>query len=157
MNANFLELSAAQAEQLIQNSSGIADFIYSDDVQESDKLLNLDKAWHGLHYLLTGSDWEGEEPLRSVVLGGSEIGEDIGYGSARLIDKEKVEDISRALNELSSDELTARFDLGAMENLGIYGIGDEDDLEWLLDAFCDIKALYNEAASNGNPVITFVN
>src|SRR5687768_10356646 len=41
---------------------------------------DVDKAWQGIHFLLTGTDWEGEGPLAFVLHGGAEIEEDMGYG-----------------------------------------------------------------------------
>ncbi|MHC5077311.1 MAG: DUF1877 family protein, partial [Planctomycetota bacterium] len=32
--------------------------------------IDLDKAWHGIHYLLTQTDYEGESPLNFLVVGG---------------------------------------------------------------------------------------
>src|SRR5687767_14577361 len=46
---------------------------------------DLDKAWHGIHYLLTGTAAEGGKPLDFLVSGGREVGNvDIGYGPARV-------------------------------------------------------------------------
>ena len=42
--------------------------------------LEVDKAWHGLHFLLTGSAWEGSFSWIPVVAGGSEVGDNLGYG-----------------------------------------------------------------------------
>src|SRR5688500_6275073 len=36
---------------------------------------DLDKAWHGIHYLLTGTAWEGAEPLNFLVAGGRPVGD----------------------------------------------------------------------------------
>ncbi len=157
MIANFFTLSTEQLTQLKTNPDEVSTFLYSDEVQESDELLDLDKAWHGLHYILTESAWEGEEPLRSVILGGTEIGEDLGYGAARIIDAGKVKEISKALKETSEEMLKSRFDLNKMINLGIYGIGSDDDLEWLEDAFEEIAEFYEGAASNDRSVVTFMN
>jgi len=45
--------------------------------------VSLDKAWHGLHYLLCGALEPAPGPLGQAVFGGTEIGEDPGYGPAR--------------------------------------------------------------------------
>ena len=51
----------------------------------------LDKAWHGIHFLLTGSAWEGDEPLNFLVTAGEPIeGTDSGYGEDRLFTSEQV-------------------------------------------------------------------
>jgi hypothetical protein len=45
--------------------------------------VSLDKAWHGLHYLLCGKLEPAPGPLGQAVFGGSEIGENRGYGPER--------------------------------------------------------------------------
>src|SRR5438270_9992408 len=47
---------------------------------EKPQEFDVDKAWHGIHFLLTDSDWEGEGPLAFILHGGREINEDLGYG-----------------------------------------------------------------------------
>src|ERR1051326_9098314 len=50
-------------------------------------VLSLDKAWHGVHYLLTGATEPGSDLRSQAVLGGIELGTDpegfSGYGPAR--------------------------------------------------------------------------
>ena len=40
--------------------------------------VHLEKAWHGLHFLLTGSAGESCVPLGFLLEGGQEVGEDDG-------------------------------------------------------------------------------
>ena len=48
---------------------------------------DLDKAWHGLHYLFTGTDEGGNSPLDFLAVGGEEIGTiEVGYGPARALE-----------------------------------------------------------------------
>ena len=51
------------------------------------EMLSLEKAWHGVHYLLTGAAEPGPELRSQAVLGGVELGDDpegfSGYGPAR--------------------------------------------------------------------------
>ncbi len=55
------------------------------DDDPSDEFLDLDKAWHGLHWLLTGTADDTDTPAGQAILGGTEIGEDKGYGPSRLL------------------------------------------------------------------------
>ena len=48
-------------------------------------LVDLDKAWHGVHYLLTGTAWEGEPPLNFVVEGGADLDYDGPWNSSPRI------------------------------------------------------------------------
>ena len=92
---------------------------------------DLDKAWHGIHYLLTKSAWEGEPPLNFLVLGGSPIGDiDVGYGPARAITSAGVQEIHAALSMISEDDLRSRFDPAEMTRLDVYpDIWDRDTAE----------------------------
>jgi hypothetical protein len=47
------------------------------DEEESALELDLDKAWHGLHFLLADSAWETVDGAGEAVLGGDPIGEDV--------------------------------------------------------------------------------
>ena len=72
--------------------------------------VDLDKSWHGLHFLLTGSAWDGAPPLNFLVAGGTEVGDiDVGYGPARAFRAAEVAQIDQALGVLSADELKRRF------------------------------------------------
>jgi hypothetical protein len=81
----------------------------------------LDKAWHGIHFLLTGSVWGGKEPLCYLVKGGEEIGDvDVGYGPARVFSPNQIAGWADALSAISSDDLQKRYDPEAMTKAGIY-------------------------------------
>jgi hypothetical protein len=65
--------------------------LHDDDAEMPDPELDLGKSWHAIHYLLTGTGWEiGEGAAGAAILGGDEIGEDGGYGPARVLDPESV-------------------------------------------------------------------
>jgi hypothetical protein len=48
--------------------------------------LDLDKAWQPLHFLLTGTAWEGDEPGCYLVRGGEELAEGRGRGARIQLD-----------------------------------------------------------------------
>ena len=58
--------------------------------------LNLEKSWHVLHYLLTGKAEEAPGPLGNAILGGTEIGGDLGYGPARFLTPQQVREVAVA-------------------------------------------------------------
>jgi len=61
--------------------------------------LTIDKAWHGIHYLLTQSADDGPEPSNFLLKGGSTIqSEYLSYGKARLFTCEQVRGISSGLH-----------------------------------------------------------
>ena len=46
---------------------------------------DVDKAWHAVHFTLTGDAWNVDGALGQIVLGGEPFGEEIGYCPARWL------------------------------------------------------------------------
>ena len=59
--------------------------------------MSLEKMWLALHHLLTGEFRAVASPLSRAILGGKEIGEDVGDGPARYLWADEVREISSAL------------------------------------------------------------
>ncbi|MER7284053.1 DUF1877 family protein [Dactylosporangium sp. NPDC000244] len=64
----------------VRNDSTAVDMLLygdldDDDAEMPDPELDLDKSWHGIHFLLTGTAWEVGDGAGAAVLGGGEIGE----------------------------------------------------------------------------------
>jgi Domain of unknown function (DUF1877) len=120
--------------------------------------VSLEKAWHGLHFLLAGTAWEGAPPLDFIVSGGKPLEDsDQGYGPARLLGPAEVREIHSALAEIGDGDLWARFDPDRMTAEEIYPlIWDEppDDLrdEYLM-YFRQLKAFVAEAERQGHSVV----
>ena len=125
------------------------------------RLLDLHKSWHVLHYLFTG-DADAGRPPADALLGGRELGEDMGYGPSRLHEPEATADFARFLAPLTADTLRRRIDFGRMSSLGIYCCGDEDDgsAEELVDDvdhyFPLLQSFAAEAASDGNGMLVWL-
>lgn len=115
--------------------------------------VHLEKAWHGLHFLLTGSAGESGVPLGFLLEGGQEVGEDDGYGAPRLFQPGEVQQIHAALAPISDDELWGRFDPERMEAESIYpGIWDEEEEELreeYLSYFHELKKVVAQAGVGG--------
>src|SRR5215472_14032920 len=120
--------------------------------------VSLDKAWHGLHYLLCGAPEPVPGPLGQAVFGGSEIGEDQGYGPARYFSPAQVAEIASALQAQGLEgELHTRFDAEAMTRLGIYPGGwDAGDHDWLIEAFRTERDFYAAASKAEQAVVTLI-
>ena len=120
--------------------------------------ISIDKAWHGLHYLLCGAPEPAPGPLGQAVFGGTEIGEDQGYGPARYFSPTQVAEIASALRSPGLEgELHARFDAEAMTRLGIYPGGwDAGDHDWLIEAFRTVRDFYAAASKAEQAVVTLI-
>lgn len=113
---------------------------------------DIDKAWHGIHFLLTGSASEGDAPLNFMVKGGHEAdGCDIGYGPGRMFTSEQVKQIDEALQGISKEEFESRYDPAKMMAEEIYpAIWDrpkeEDDaIVYISENFVGLKDYIHRA------------
>jgi len=113
--------------------------------------LELDKAWHGVHYVLSGTVEPGESLLSQAVLGGTEIGDDFsGYGPARCFTAEQVADLAAALADADP-----HFDAQRMNELEIYPFGWSGEArDWILDELANLRTFYADAAANGRAIVT---
>ena len=99
------------------------DEVVEDDGNISDEGISadLDKAWHAIHYLLTGTAWEGQGPEAFLLAGGKTIGEvDVGYGPARGFSARDTREIAAALDQLPHEFLATRFDGATLDAAEIY-------------------------------------
>ncbi len=119
--------------------------------------LSIDKAWHGVHYLLCGKVEPGSDLASQAVMGGTEVGEDLGYGPARYFDAAEVAAIARELSRPNLEaEMDARFDPDKMVSLGIYPgqFVSSEDRQWLMDAFRQLRQFYVDASAANLAVVT---
>src|SRR5512135_1798793 len=107
MIGNFLRISTHKVAALRADPSGIQRVLYpqsdGDTMMSDDVHLDVDKAWNGIHFLLTGDAQHGTPPLGFIV-GGKPLGDiDVGYGPARGFDAAEVRAIADALRPLTRD------------------------------------------------------
>lgn len=121
---------------------------------------DLDKAWHGLHFLLTGTAWEGEEPACYLVRGGEDLGDadELGYNVIQALSPPRVQRLAAFLNSLSRQELERRFDPERMMALDIYPeIWTRDSAcEYLLDASDELRTFVNTLGDSGDGAIVYL-
>ncbi|MEZ5098139.1 MAG: DUF1877 family protein [Nocardioides sp.] len=122
-----------------------------DDPDPGDDVVHLNKEWHGVHWLLTGTAWDAGGPLGQVILGGEEFGEDGGYGPPRLLAPADVADLAAALRTLRRDELRSGFDPAALSAAGVYPDvwAEPNIVESLLPYVEQLRAFYGAAADRG--------
>jgi hypothetical protein len=118
--------------------------------------LDLDKAWQGVHYLLTRTAWEGDPPLNFLLAGGREVGdEEIGIGPARTFTPEETRAIAAALRSVSDQDLRARFNPEDMMRLEIYpeiwdrDAAEDDTLGYLMENVRPLRTTLDRLAADG--------
>jgi hypothetical protein len=119
---------------------------------------SLEKAFHGVHYLLCGEVEAGKSLLGQAILGGAELGDDRGYGPARFFPADRVAQIAREMSRPDLEaEMTARFDPEVMSRLGIYPTPwNREAVEGLLWEFRRLRDFYVGAAAGGFAVVTCI-
>jgi hypothetical protein len=129
----------------------------------SGEAIDLDKAWHGIHYLLTGTAGEGEEPLNFLVAGGTPVGDvDVGYGPARAFNATETARIASAMSAIDEATMRARFDGAEMTRLEIYPEiwdrpGDEEDVAgYCIENFDTLKAFIADTAARSAGMVVFL-
>ena len=122
----------------------------------SEEGLTLEKSWHCVHYLLTGTAWETDTFVGKAILGGAEIGPDMGYGPARYLEPNEVEKVAKALKTVSKKDLASRFNLEAMKAAKVYACRDEGELQLAQVYFAQVCNYYEETAARGDAMLLYL-
>jgi hypothetical protein len=165
--ATYLRITSDELVRLQQSPTTISAFLYEDldgDCTSrvlSDRCLDIDKTWHIIHFLLTGTLEVGSWPLSGAVLGGTPLSpSEIGYGSVRYLIPHEVSEVAAALAMIASDDLARRFDLETLQGLDIYpGVGTStaEELDCILPYYSDLVDFFQQAAEAGDAVLLFQN
>ena len=149
-------------DRLLASPEAIEDFL-EEGGEDPSGSLDVDKAWHGLHFLLTGTAWDGTSPLDFIVAGGEMVGDvDVGYGPARAFRPRDLKAIARAIEPFDEAELRRRFDPARMKKLEIYPDiwgrpPDEDDtLGYLIENWSLLKPFIQKGAADGFGMIVWL-
>ena len=132
----------------------------SSSAVDPEKTLDIDKAWHGLHFLFTGSGDEGSEPACYMLKGGHELDDD---GFARALKPEQVRRFAGFLASLTEADLDRRYNPERMTTLKIYPFDDwnrqaveEDPRRWLHDALQDLRGFVQRLADAGDGLVVHI-
>ena len=149
----MVRLPEDRAEALLGSPSGARDALFDSSYPE----LDLDKAWHVLHLLITGNMGDGEGPAEFLMSGGQAVGEDNGYGSPRLFLPEEVAAIMPEVAPVTEAELR---DLDDHEDLdSVYGgwtgrLPDEE-FRYYADHLAALKTFVAESVGSALLVVLY--
>jgi hypothetical protein len=160
MIANLRPTSDAEIDRLLANPAEITRFLYGADADGLERV-GLNKAWHAIHFVLTGSRLGGEEPLNFLVDEGTPVGEvDVGFGPARVLRSDQVRRIAAALAPISPDEVARRVDVKRFDQEAIYpghwqhnGMGADD----VVTSYRAMRDLIVRLADKGQGLVLYIN
>lgn len=129
--------------------------------------MDIDKAWGGILYLLTGKAFASGSPedevdsLNRIFFSAQFFDEDmdVGYGPAHYLTPEQVAGIHRKIASLTEADLKAHYDPKAMsEEEELYPSldWDDEDFEYLYSHFQALQSFFATAASRGEAIVTFL-
>ena len=129
----------------------------SSRVVDPEKSLDIDKAWHGLHFLFTGTADNGEEPACFMVKGGEDCDDE---GVRRALRPDQVRQFADFLTSVTKADLEQRFDPKRMTALEVYPrriwsrVAPKDDpRQWLLDSVEELRVFVTRAADAGDGLV----
>lgn len=150
---------------LLDDPETVNDYLFGED-DEDRNTIDLDKAWHGIHFLLSGDpslevDLTDAKPEAFLLAGGTPIGDiDVGYGPARGLTSAEVKAVDAAMSRFTAETLRKAFDPTAFVEADIYpSIWDGDDaesLEYLIENFGTLKQGVRAAARDGLGLIVYL-
>ena len=153
-------------QRLKQDPESIEPLLLEEDHEVEDEgapdpggTLDVDKAWHGLHFVLTGTAWEGEPPL-NFILGGEELAADFGYGPPRVFMPPQLQAIATAIEPIDEAEVARRYSPARMKQLDIYpdiwDRPDENNLEYLQETWALLKPFLQKGAAEGFGLVVYL-
>jgi hypothetical protein len=165
MIGNLLKVSKAELDQYLEDSTLLEKRVYPKEYIDDSKLLDLDKAWENIYFLLTGctsSDFENAEgPLSLILFNGKPIDkqQDMGYGPATYCTPEEVYEISSALPDVDMEKLRSKFESLKSSDVELYPFNpdSEDMFDRIFECYSKMKDFYVTAAKNHEAVISFIN
>ena len=130
--------------------------------------MDIDKAWGGILYLLTGKAFASGSPedevdsLNRIFFSAQFFDEDmdVGYGPAHYLTPEQVAGINRKIASLTEADLKSHYDPEAMnKEKKLYPSLDwnEKIFDYLYFHFQALQSFFATAASKGEAIVTYLN
>jgi hypothetical protein len=108
---------------------------------------------------MTGTEWDGSYPLSFLCKGGEELGEDIGYGPARLVPSTEVKLLLSELRKFTAEGIRSAFSISAFTKAEIYpqswdqGEPADELANWFRDLYLGLCSFVEKAASTNSSIL----
>ena len=156
-------LPPAEAAQVVQlDEETFVDWLEArtDEDDTSGDVLDLDKQWHVVHAVLTGTAWDTDGPCGRAVLGGSEFGNDLGYGPARFLAAAEVAEVADELDNVAAAGFDEAIDAEVLAELDVYPSGipwdEPEERRYLVESCEELRAFYRRAATAGHAMVILI-
>ncbi|EQF23154.1 hypothetical protein QEW_3781 [Clostridioides difficile CD160] len=153
----YTKISEENVLKLQRAEGNLQEFVFG-DVNENNSI-NIDKAWHAIHFTLTGCPFGGDDDniFSKLVLSGNVLVEIDEEPPAMLITANDVKKLSEAMNNLEEQMFRTKFNIGEMLENNIYPVMDDENeeefFEYIWANLIELKKFIEEAANEGQAVI----
>lgn len=116
----------------------------------------LEKAYAGVHFLLTGEDHGGDGPLAFLATGfGRQIPYEFAYGFGRVLDPATVTLIADLLESFPANVVRERLENPTLASVYPFSLRslDDDDKEWLLAVLQGLMTYMRQVAQSGRHLL----
>ena len=167
MSSIFLRVSLEDLQKFVGKGDLFLEYIASiysyEDDEIGEVLLDLDKSWDGLIYLLTGSSLHNapKDSFASLFFSGQLIDpeQDVGYGPAHYLTPDQVKRYWQKLEQLNKDVLRSRYDASMMNDAEVYPnywTDDNEEIDYLMTIFEELLAFMQVAVEEEAAIITYL-
>jgi hypothetical protein len=165
MILSLIRVSSEELNSFLENSNLLEEKFYAEESIDADWNVDLGKDWDGVQYLLSGKgSFHLKEPLNPIdksmfTFKLIDPEQDLGYGPAQYLTSAEVKETSVALNSVTHNDFSNRFNADEMDRQSVYpgGWTHMDAKEYLLNSLNKLIKFYSEAAENNEAVITIMN
>jgi len=150
--------TAGEVESFAADADAVGETIFDNGVR--DRVIDFDKAWHALHFMLTGDAGRSAHPLTMLVTDDAHMlgTDERGFGGYWLIEPSAVRAFADALAAISDEALAARYDPAAMVANDLY-MSDyfehegSEGLSYIMQWVPNLRSFSRAAADAGDYVI----
>jgi hypothetical protein len=153
------ELAALEDLHRVDPDEGFLDAL--DELGERFPDKHLDRAWHAIHFLLTGTADGGPDPECLLLNGGRElVGWELGNPPNRWLSPDEVSRFAACLSGITAETLKRRWNLPAMVAAEVYGADLWDDdgsgLAYVTGWFEQLKTCVAAAARDKHGLLLYL-
>ncbi|KPI48663.1 hypothetical protein KW94_17365 [Clostridioides difficile] len=156
----YIRISEENVLKLQQAEDNLQGLFFGD--MDEDNTISIDKAWHAIHFTLTGCPFGGEDDniFSKLVMSGNVFMEIDGEPPAMLITADDVKKLSEAMDSLEEQKFREKFNISEMLENNIYPVMDDENEEEFFDYvwanLIELKKFIEEAANERQAVIFYI-